>query len=231
MDTAWIYMAMTNYPYPTKFLAPLPGWPVAESCKPFANVHDEQLNDEDRFKYLLRAARESISVYYNSTGQVKCFDLSGGETPDVDMSGWNALACNEMVMPMSTDGVNDMFLPQEWDEKAYTEMCENDYGLTPQYDWALTYFGGRQPELDFMYATNIVFANGDLDPWNAGSVMEEVSKRSVVVNIEDAAHHLDLRLPNEEDPESVVKARELEKSEIRKWLQEYNEKRSKSALA
>ena len=82
-----------------------------------------------------------------------------------------------------------------------------------------------------MYASNIVFANGDLDPWSAGSVLEEVSKKSVVVNIENAAHHLDLRLPNEADPESVVQARDLEKNEIRKWLQEYDEKRTQEATA
>lgn len=39
--------------------------------------------------------------------------------------------------------------------------------------------------------------------------------------IQDAAHHLDLRLPNEADPESVVKARQLETEWIAKWIDQY----------
>ena len=148
----------------------------------------------------------------------------------MDMSGWGALACNEMVMPMGKDGVNDMFLPEEFNEKEYSEGCEQEFGVKPQYDWALTYFGGRKPALDFMYATNIVFANGDLDPWNSGSVLTEVGEGSVVVNIEDAAHHLDLRLPNELDPQSVIDARELETKQIRQWLNEYESKRTRAVM-
>ena len=65
-----MYMAMTNYPYPTRFLAPLPGWPVAESCKPFAAQESRAFleNEEAEFEDLMKAARESISVYYNCTG-------------------------------------------------------------------------------------------------------------------------------------------------------------------
>ena len=70
METAWVYMAMTNYPYPTRFLAPLPGWPVAESCKPFAAQESRAFleNEEAEFEDLMKAARESISVYYNYSG-------------------------------------------------------------------------------------------------------------------------------------------------------------------
>ena len=31
-------MAMVNYPYPTSFIRPLPGWPVNASCVEFNNV-------------------------------------------------------------------------------------------------------------------------------------------------------------------------------------------------
>ena len=39
------------------------------------------------------------------------------------MSGWNILACSDMVMPMSTDGVQDMYPPDEFNYTAYNEYC------------------------------------------------------------------------------------------------------------
>ena len=47
--------------------------------------------------------------------------------------------------------------------------------MTPQYDWAFTYFGGKNPKKDFMNASNIIFSNGTLDPWHAGGVLDQVS--------------------------------------------------------
>ena len=38
MDTAYTYMAMLNYPYPTNFLENLPAWPANTSCIPLGNV-------------------------------------------------------------------------------------------------------------------------------------------------------------------------------------------------
>ena len=54
-----------------------------------------------------------------------------------------------------------------------------------------------------------MYSNGDLDPWSGGSPLETIVKNSVVsINIELAAHHLDLRSPNELDPEPVRKGLE-----------------------
>lgn len=92
-----------------------------------------------------------------------------------------------------------MFLPPEvWDEGVNTASCILEYGLTPQYDWALDNFGGRNPKKDFRHHTNIIFSNGDLDPWHAGGVLYHVnpSGGAVSIYIEGSAHHLDLREPN-----------------------------------
>lgn len=38
LSNGYLYMAMTDYPYPANFLEPMPAWPVAEAVKPFADI-------------------------------------------------------------------------------------------------------------------------------------------------------------------------------------------------
>jgi lysosomal Pro-X carboxypeptidase len=38
LSNGYLYMAMTDYPYPANFLEPMPAWPVAESVKPFIDI-------------------------------------------------------------------------------------------------------------------------------------------------------------------------------------------------
>ena len=106
--------------------------------------------------------------------------------------------------------------------------------MTPQYDWAFTYFGGKNPKKDFMNASNIIFSNGTLDPWHAGGVLDQVSDACISIYIENSAHHLDLRLPNEADPQTLTDARQTETEWIAKFIDQYQgtnfvEKVSKNA--
>lgn len=58
-------MTMADYPYPTRFLGPLPGWPVNVACKFFED------NDP------VTAMRMLGNLFFNYTGQAgQCFDLS-----------------------------------------------------------------------------------------------------------------------------------------------------------
>lgn len=58
-----------------------------------------------------------------------------------------------------------------------------------------------------MHASNIIFSNGDLDPWRAGGVLTDVNPNVVVRMIKGGAHHLDLREPNDADPADLTAAR------------------------
>jgi len=234
MYFGWVYMAMTNYPYPTDFLAPMPGWPVEEACRPFAFETDEVQKSPKNFLKsseftdeelkLLEAAAASVKNYYNYTGDVDCYDINmEAPNPDVGLKGWKAIACNEVAMTLSTDGKDTMFIPMPFSYENYAKECMNTYGLTPQYDFILTYFGGKNPKFDFAGHSNIVFVNGLLDPWSSGSITENIGDSIISLNIEEAAHHLDLREPNRYDPKPVREARDTIKKEVRKWIRQFKE--------
>lgn len=161
------------------------------------------------------------NVFYNYADQLECLDVSSDQGGGLDGNGWGVLACNEMVMPFSSNPETSMFPAYTWSNKVDTAYCEAAYSLRPQYSWALEYFGGINPKKDFMKASNIVFSNGELDPWQAGGVTFEVSKETTALYIEHSAHHLDLRLPNPADPQTVTDARQLETELIAKWIDQY----------
>ena len=62
-------------------------------------------------------------------------------------------ACTEMVMPMCTDGVQDMFEPEEWNFQAFSDGCNTLFGVRPRAEWAGTVYGGK----DIASHSNIIF--------------------------------------------------------------------------
>lgn len=51
-------------------------------------------------------------------------------------------SCTEMSMPMSTDGIRDMFWRAPWDPAARDEQCLEEFGVSPQEGWAAAEYGG-----------------------------------------------------------------------------------------
>lgn len=72
-----------------------------------------------------------------------------------------------------------------------------------------------------MKASNIIFSNGELDPWQAGGVTEKINDETIAIYIEHSAHHLDLRLPNDADPSTLTEARQIETQWIAKFIDQY----------
>lgn len=73
--------------------------------------------------------------------------------------------------------------------------------------------------------TNIIFSNGDLDPWHSGGVLYNITSSNkdifTTLYIPLSAHHLDLRAPNAADPDVVTQARQVEANVIGGWIAEY----------
>eukprot|EP00943_MAST-04B_sp_MAST-4B-sp1_P004771 g4771.t1 len=151
---------------------------------------------------------------------------------------WNVICCNENLNLVNTvvQGVgNDMYWPPNvgrdytYDSvvnapNSWLNTCNEYYdsiglyGVSKFHDnyahWDTMYYGGK----DIASASNIVFSNGLLDPWSSAGVLHNVSDTLLAVIIDLGGHHLDLFFPTENDPESVIKAREIEEQEIRKWI-------------
>ncbi|XP_012280415.1 lysosomal Pro-X carboxypeptidase isoform X2 [Orussus abietinus] len=209
-------LAMVNYPYESNFLMPLPAYPVSAVCEHLTNL---TLTG----KPLLESLYRSINTYANYTGKATC--LSTDESAEnLDSHGWEYQSCTEMVMPTCSDGENDMFEPNKWDFKKFSDDCYATYKVRPQ-----SYLACQEYGCDSLWtATNIVFSNGLLDPWTSGGVLRNVSSSAIAVIIPEGAHHLDLRGRNPNDPYSVIQARKFHRYSIRKWIRQHRENQGTS---
>ncbi|KAK4346701.1 hypothetical protein RND71_033040 [Anisodus tanguticus] len=266
LDSAYSYLAMANYPYPTDFLMPLPGSPIKEvSTGPYTLReatcifkiiinHAEAISMKksiwvsidtvcrkvDSFpdgSSVLQRIFEGISVYYNYTGKVDCFNLD--DDPH-GMSGWDWQACTEMIMPMASNRTTSMFPEFRYDPKSDEEQCLKEFNVKPRPTWITTEFGGHAFKSALKaFGSNIIFSNGLLDPWSGGSVLEDVSETivalitekdwgkhiatilSAIADMAFSAHHLDLRAATAEDPDWLLDQRSREIKLISEWLDEY----------
>lgn len=239
IEDAIVELAQYNYPYETAFLNPTPAEPVKVACERIEKFKNQTLvgfsplligalgYTYNKFGHMdpltkshLTYLREASQVFFNYTGTQKCIDIGNNQTISPPPNGWSFMACTEMVMPMDKTGVDDMFNPYKWDLESFTKECQAAWKADVRPTWAYNYFGGRNFEKEINEYSNIVFINGKMDPWNAGCPKKSHNPRVTVFEA-DSAHHLDLRLPHPEDPESILHARHIIIMQIDQWINEY----------
>lgn len=225
-------LAMGNYPYPSSYimegLSDLPAFPVRAACEFLAPDFAE-----DDLAGLVAGLRDAAGVYYNSTKDQECFFPSADNTEsDAELTEdekkaaeiaakgnlWGYLECSELYMPFSSDGVHDIFPAQAANLTQDNANCLAEWGVHLKPRWAQTEFGGVKA---LRLASNIVFSNGDFDPWSATGVRESLSDSVVAVRVPEGAHHLDLMFSHPLDTRGVRRARETELWHIQKWIDEF----------
>ncbi|KAF7098519.1 hypothetical protein CFC21_100255 [Triticum aestivum] len=211
--TAFIYTAMTDYPTPANFLQNLPAYPVKEMCK----IIDSFPAGAD----VIEKAFAAASLYYNYTGDQKCFQVEGGDDPH-GLSGWDWQACTEMVMPTTVSN-ESMFPPFNFSYEERSERCLASYGVRPRMHWITTEYGGHKIDKVLKrFGSNIIFSNGMRDPWSRGGVLKNISSSIIALVTEKGAHHLDFRSATKDDPDWVVEQRRQEVEIIHGWVDQYN---------
>lgn len=167
---------------------------------------------------LIEATYRTANLFYNYTGQAgACFNIKQVNPPGLQNEGWPYQSCTEMVMPIGQYGLpSDMFFKAPWDYDATVKQCQQQFHVTPRPHWIEINYGGT----DVSGASNIVYSNGNRDPWSGGGFTSNSSLPDsvIAVYIEGGAHHLDLRSSNPDDPESVIVARNIHRHHIRQWI-------------
>jgi len=100
-------MAMGNYPYPSSYImngvSVLPAYPMRVAC---SHLQDSFDDTEEGELALLKAFSTTIGVYYNSTLDKECYELSAPSAEDAEDSNfWDYIYCAELYGPTTTDGV------------------------------------------------------------------------------------------------------------------------------
>lgn len=233
LNTAMTYMAMTDYPGSSDFLQAMPSYPVSVACKLVGGVLDASPTQTP--SVILQATRAAIGVYYNWSGTQSCFDILQGASANLGDAAWDIQACTEMVFPINSGG---LFPPSVFNVTAYVEECRA-VNLVARPHWVSLNFQSdqiaqlnsnkstAQPPLGF---SQIIFSNGQLDPWRSGGVTKSLSPDVIAIVIEQGAHHVDLRFATPEDPATVTAARAQEKQIIQTWINSFYAQRSKITI-
>ena len=212
---AFSYMAMVDYTSNSSFLQPMPAYPVKVACNLITQVVD--ITDPAE---VFRAVVAGANIYYNYTGNQVCNDLnltsSQGNLGDM---GWDFLSCTTLSMPIGMNGQTDMFWNEPWDQIAQDSYCLQTYGESTNVNYAALWYGNSQNQTHILrHASNIVFTSGSLDPWQSGSVLENINPNIIAFVMEGAAHHSELRAPTGGDLPEVVSGRVLISQAIQYWV-------------
>eukprot|EP00747_Dinoflagellata_sp_TGD_P061015 gnl/TRDRNA2_/TRDRNA2_152328_c1_seq1.p1 gnl/TRDRNA2_/TRDRNA2_152328_c1~~gnl/TRDRNA2_/TRDRNA2_152328_c1_seq1.p1 ORF type:complete len:417 (+),score=62.22 gnl/TRDRNA2_/TRDRNA2_152328_c1_seq1:36-1253(+) len=211
-------LAMIDYPYPCNFVTPLPANPLKYACASAGSA--------------LARLRAILDTYLNSTGAVPCYDVDGDLGPSsvnrldapfrmstISMAPWNYQACTELILePLTTAGLG--FYPEDDDEVAdIVRSCEKRFGTSSRPAWMPLSTGGSHA-FNTGAITNIIFSNGEKDPWQTGVPYLSASAHPSVfaMMVEGAAHHEDLRFTAPATGLPVKQAKKKELDTIRGWL-------------
>jgi lysosomal Pro-X carboxypeptidase len=227
LQSAMDFMAMGSFPYASSYMlngdGALPPFPLREMCRRIETGAEAAVGagTAPPSDSLLAALREGVGVFYNYTGSPAgaqgCFDLgvTGNNETTADGQRWDWLYCSDMLQPAARDGVSDMFYPQPFDLDAVAAGCRERWRVEPRPDWPVTFYGGWAA---LRAASNIVFTNGELDPWRGGGVTVNVSASVQSYVIPGVGHHVDLFFSHPADTEPLRAVRAAQIAAVRAWI-------------
>ncbi len=224
LNDALAYMSMGNFPYPSGYILNgdglLPAFPVRAACEYLA----EDLTGENQVEDWLMGLASFAGVYYNYTNELECNRISApvNNASSIVDTLWDYQYCSQLFM-VGGQGPDkyDIFWDTPWDGDDTANRCLEKYGFEPDRKHIAYSYG--TPTDWATEVTNIVWSQGEYDPWRGGGVQESLSDSLIAFVIPKSAHHLDLFFSHQDDTEEVLAARRREVKEIRRWIEEKKE--------
>eukprot|EP00037_Helgoeca_nana_P010846 m.96299 g.96299 ORF g.96299 m.96299 type:complete len:540 (-) comp20459_c1_seq3:129-1748(-) len=236
--------AMVDYPYASTFVTPMPANPVKFACSKTAGTRPTSVD-----ALLFESLNTIQNVFLNYTAELKCHNISAellrfkssphtssGRIKPMSMPSqgakaaplgdigrpWNYMACSSLILePLTSDG-DGFFVPREDQIPEIEAACRRSFSrVTPRIHWTERSYGnGIQLARNLR---NVLFSDGDKDPWRVGGMPENTSAYSLDHSvsrllIREAAHHQDLRFADAADSRELIAARATEARAIRGWL-------------
>lgn len=212
LSSIWVNMAMTDYANEADFLSKMPAYPIKHACESL-NSDPINLSDVELIERIAKASQ----VYTNYTGNQPCLDFKGIVFDPMEVM-WDFQSCTEMVMPICSDGINDMFDPQPFNLSSFVADCKQRWGVKTQVNKIRTLYGDK----NMGSVSNIIFSSCSRDPWSAGCPQESVEANSIhAIKIPGVCHHEDLRASGPNDSAEIKKARQEELNIISDWVQKH----------
>jgi hypothetical protein len=139
---------------------------------------------------------------------------------------WTYQTCTEFGYFQTTDSDNQPFgdlVPLNYSIQMCKDIFDQDFPTADLINQTLIEFGGANPlELNFG-PTNILFVNGNIDPWHSLSVYQNISSSVTAILINGTAHCGDMFPPTSIDPPGLAIAQAQITQQIGEWLAAYYE--------
>ncbi|XP_060833101.1 putative serine protease K12H4.7 [Bombus pascuorum] len=163
----------------------------------------------DKNKCLKNNYDKFVTVYRNETWDSQ---------PDI-MRLWFYQTCTEYGYYQTTNSRNSVFgtlFPLPY----FMGLCSHLYGyyygnrfLYTRIARTNTMYGGLRPDLQ-----NVIFTNGDIDPWHVLSVLQDLNESSPAILIKGSSHCRDLYSDLDTDVEDLIQARARVRKIIGTWI-------------
>jgi len=177
--------------------------------------------------FLKMTRADCLSVAYEELVDVfKEIDLDDEES--VGYRQWIYQTCTEFGYYQSTDSDNQPFghdVPVSY----WIDFCQDVFGLGLDTAFRINqtniYYGGNS--LPPTATQNILFVNGNIDPWHALSVVENISSTVEAILINETAHCANIIPYSKGDPQGIKDAQDRTEFLIGQWLSQTKQTKKK----